>query len=127
MELKDFVACIAQEMNLQLEQVQNTLDLLNGGATIPFISRYRKEATGSLDEVQIEQIKNMYARLMELEKRRAAIVDSVREQGKLTPELEAQFMAAATMLAKVFGCSVDELLASDKDGLPGRERHDGST
>ena len=97
MELKDFVACIAQEMNLQLEQVQNTLELLNGGATIPFISRYRKEATGSLDEVQIEQIKNMYARLMELEKRRAAIVDSVREQGKLTPELEAQFMAAATM------------------------------
>ncbi|MCR4964988.1 MAG: RNA-binding transcriptional accessory protein [Bacteroidales bacterium] len=97
MELKDFVTRIAQEMNLQEEQVKNTLELLNGGATIPFISRYRKEATGSLDEVQIEQIKTMYARLMDLEKRRAAILDSIREQGKLTSELEAQLMAADTM------------------------------
>lgn len=97
MDIQDFVRKIAQTLNLQEEQVRNTLDLLNGGATIPFISRYRKEATGSLDEVQIEQIKNMYARLMELEKRRAAILDSIREQGKLTPELEAQLQSADSM------------------------------
>ena len=97
MDIQDFVRKIALTLNLQEEQVRNTLDLLNGGATIPFISRYRKEATGSLDEVQIEQIKNMYARLMELEKRRAAILDSIREQGKLTPELEAQLQSADSM------------------------------
>ncbi|MBO4488356.1 MAG: RNA-binding transcriptional accessory protein [Bacteroidales bacterium] len=97
MDIKDFIPIIAQEMGLQEEQVRNTLDLLNGGATIPFISRYRKEATGSLDEVQIEQIQTRYARLMEMEKRRAAILDSVREQGKLTPELEAKFQQAASM------------------------------
>ncbi|MBR4136608.1 MAG: RNA-binding transcriptional accessory protein [Bacteroidales bacterium] len=97
MDIKDFIPIIAQEMGLQEEQVRNTLDLLNGGATIPFISRYRKEATGSLDEVQIEQIQTRYARLMEMEKRRAAIIDSVREQGKLNPELEAKFQQAVSM------------------------------
>jgi uncharacterized protein len=94
---RNYAQLIAQEMNLAQEQVQNTLDLLDGGATIPFISRYRKEATGSLDEVQIGQIRNLRNRWVELDKRRAAILDSIREQGKLTPELEKQIEDAATL------------------------------
>ncbi len=94
---RNYAQLIAQEMNLAQEQVQNTLDLLDGGATIPFISRYRKEATGSLDEVQIGQIRDLRNRWLELDKRRAAIVDSIREQGKLTPELEKQIEEAATL------------------------------
>ncbi|MBQ6072261.1 MAG: RNA-binding transcriptional accessory protein [Bacteroidales bacterium] len=94
---RNYAQLIAQEMNLAQEQVQNTLDLLDGGATIPFISRYRKEATGSLDEVQIGQIRDLRNRWVELDKRRAAILDSIREQGKLTPELEAQIEEAATL------------------------------
>jgi len=94
---RNYAQLIAQEMNLAQEQVQNTLDLLDGGATIPFISRYRKEATGSLDEVQIGQIRDLRNRWVELDKRRAAILDSIREQGKLTPELEKQIEDAATL------------------------------
>ena len=94
---RNYAQLIAHEMNLAQEQVQNTLDLLDGGATIPFISRYRKEATGSLDEVQIGQIRDLRNRWLELDKRRAAIVDSIREQGKLTPELEKQIEEAATL------------------------------
>lgn len=86
---KNYALLIAQELHLTEEQVKNTLALLEGGATIPFISRYRKEATGSLDEVQIAQIRDLHARWLELDKRRAAILDSIREQEKLTPELEA--------------------------------------
>ena len=94
---RNYAQLIAQEMNLAQEQVQNTLDLLDGGATIPFISRYRKEATGSLDEVQIGQIRDLRNRWVELDKRRAAILDSIREQGKLRAELEAQIEEAATL------------------------------
>ena len=94
---RNYAQLIAQEMNLTQEQVQNTLVLLDGGATIPFISRYRKEATGSLDEVQIGQIRDLRNRWVELDKRRAAILDSIREQGKLTPELEKQIDEAATL------------------------------
>ncbi len=88
---------IAQALNLTEEQVQNTLNLLETGATIPFISRYRKEATGSLDEVQIGNIKDLYAKWLELDKRRAAILDSISEQGKLTPELREKIEQAETM------------------------------
>ena len=88
---------IAQALNLAEEQVRNTLDLLETGATIPFISRYRKEATGSLDEVQIGNIKDLYAKWLELDKRRAAILDSISEQGKLTPELRERIEQAETM------------------------------
>ena len=77
--------------------MQNTLNLLETGATIPFISRYRKEVTGSLDEVQIGDIKDLYAKWLELDKRRAAILDSIAEQGKLTPELRKQIEEAETM------------------------------
>ena len=88
---------IAQSLQLTEEQVRNTLDLLETGATIPFISRYRKEATGSLDEVQIGDIKDLYAKWLELDKRRAAILDSISEQGKLTPELREKIEQAETM------------------------------
>ena len=94
---RNYALQIAEELHLTAEQVKNTLALLEGGATIPFISRYRKEATGSLDEVQIGQIRDLHLRYVELDKRRAAIIDSVSEQGKLTPELEAQFNAALTL------------------------------
>ena len=94
---KNYALRIAQELQLTEEQVRNTLALLEGGATIPFISRYRKEATGSLDEVQIGQIRDLHARYVELDKRRAAILDSISEQGKLTPELESQINAALTL------------------------------
>lgn len=90
---------IAKELNLTEEQVRNTLDLLETGATIPFISRYRKEVTGSLDEVQIGNIKDLYNKWLELDKRRAAILDSIREHGKLTPELQEKIEQADTMSA----------------------------
>lgn len=94
---RNYALQIAEELHLTEEQVKSTLALLEGGATIPFISRYRKEATGSLDEVQIGQIRDLHLRYVELDKRRAAIIDSVSEQGKLTPELEVKFNAALTL------------------------------
>ncbi|MBQ3735110.1 MAG: RNA-binding transcriptional accessory protein [Bacteroidales bacterium] len=97
--MKMYALRIAKELNLTEEQVRNTLDLLETGATIPFISRYRKEVTGSLDEVQIGNIKDLYNKWLELDKRRAAILDSIREQGKLTPELQEKIEQADTMSA----------------------------
>jgi len=88
---------IATLTQIPMARVQSVVDLLEGGATIPFIARYRKEATGSLDEVQIADIATQLARLRELDKRRDAILESVREQGKLTPELEKAIRAAVTM------------------------------
>ena len=97
MSEQNYALRIAQKLQLTEEQVQNTLNLLETGATIPFISRYRKEATGSLDEVQIGEIKDLYAKWLELDKRRAAILDSIAEQGKLTPELCQQIEQAETL------------------------------
>ena len=97
MNLKNYPEIIAHELGLQVKQVENVLELLESGATIPFIARYRKEATDSLDEVQIGNIKERHIRLVELDKRRAAILDSIREQGKLTAELESQIEAAVGM------------------------------
>ena len=95
--MKDYAVVIAQELGLQEKQVRNVLELLDGGATIPFIARYRKEATDSLDEVQIGAIRDRHIKLVELDKRRATVIDSVAEQGKLTDELRAAFENAATM------------------------------
>jgi protein Tex len=88
---------IVSELGLNLRQVQNTLKLFDEGATVPFISRYRKEATGGLDELMIIRIRDMFARLSELEKRRQTILESIRDQEKLTPELEAQIKAVDSM------------------------------
>ena len=93
------ILIISKELSLTEKQVRNTLELLAEGATIPFISRYRKERTGSLDEVQIAAIKSRYERLLELDKRREAILKSIEEQGKLTAELKQQIDAAESMTA----------------------------
>lgn len=88
---------IASELGVKPHQVQATIELLDGGATVPFISRYRKEATGTLDEVQVATIRDRIEQLRELDKRREAILKSVEEQGKLTPELKKAIEAAETM------------------------------
>ncbi|MBL7904501.1 MAG: RNA-binding transcriptional accessory protein [Bacteroidales bacterium] len=88
---------IARELNLQPWQVFNTLKLMEGGATIPFIARYRKEMTGTLDEVMLAAIRDRNEQLTEIEKRRAFILESVTEQGKMTPELEKQIKEAVTL------------------------------
>lgn len=82
------VKLIAEELQIQLRQVENTVKLLEEGATIPFISRYRKEMTGSLDEVQVESIKTTYDKLVAVEKRRDSILKSIEEQGLLSEELK---------------------------------------
>ena len=79
---------IAKAVGITPTQVNHTLELLNGGSTVPFISRYRKEATGGLDEVQIEAIQSHYQRLTELSKRKEFVLQTIDEQGKLSPELK---------------------------------------
>lgn len=95
---------IAASLQISERQVANTLQLLEGGATIPFISRYRKEATGGLDEVQIEQIKQMHEKLTELSKRKETILSTIAEQGKLTKELEQRIQDSwdATELEDIY-------------------------
>jgi protein Tex len=81
---------MADTLAIKANQIENTVKLLDEGATIPFISRYRKEVTGSLDEVQVGDIKTQYQKLQELEKRREAILKSIEEQGKMTDELRGR-------------------------------------
>ncbi|WP_439484038.1 Tex family protein [Cyclobacterium plantarum] len=88
---------IASELGVKNDQVVSTAGLLDEGATIPFISRYRKEVTGSLDEVQVAAIRDRLQQLRDLEKRKEAIIKSIEEQGKLTEDLEARVLAAETM------------------------------
>lgn len=88
---------IAQQLGIHSKQVATTISLLDEGATVPFISRYRKEMTGSLDEVQITAIRDRVQQLRDLDKRREAVLKSIAEQGKLTPELEARIREADTM------------------------------
>ncbi|MBK0383120.1 RNA-binding transcriptional accessory protein [Pedobacter sp. SD-b] len=88
---------IAQELNIGSKQVEATLSLLDEGATIPFISRYRKEMTGSLDEVQVANIRDRAQQLRDLDKRKEAILKSIEEQGKLTDELKKAVLDAETM------------------------------
>ena len=87
---------IASELNVRPAQVQAAVDLLDGGATVPFIARYRKEATGGLDDTQLRELQERLIYLRELHERRAAILKSIDEQGKLTPELQAAIAAAPT-------------------------------
>ena len=88
---------IAQQTHLSEKQVSSVIQLLEGGATIPFIARYRKESTGSLDEVKIAEIKNQYDASIELEKRRASIIKTIEQQGQLTPELQAQLNSVSNL------------------------------
>lgn len=91
--MEEFSQMIAAELKLPAHRIANTLKLLQGGATIPFISRYRKEATGGLDEVQIGDIQTRYEKLCELSKRKETVLSTIEEQGKLTPELKVRISA----------------------------------
>lgn len=88
--MNKFTSKIAKELNLSTKVVENTLELLNNGATIPFISRYRKEQTGGLDEVNIGLIKDLYDKEVELSKRKETVIKTITEAGKMTKELLQQ-------------------------------------
>ena len=102
--MEEFSQMIAAELKLPAHRIANTLKLLQGGATIPFISRYRKEATGGLDEVQIGDIQTRYEKLCELSKRKETVLSTIEEQGKLTPELKSRISACwnATELEDIY-------------------------
>ena len=99
-----FAQLIAQSLGLNIESVGNTLALLEEGCTIPFISRYRKERTGGLDEVQIAAIDDENNRLKEIQKRKETIVKTITEQGKMTPELNRRIADCwdATLLEDIY-------------------------
>ncbi len=92
-----FSSIIANNLSIQEKQVENTLKLLSEGATIPFISRYRKEMTGALNEVQIQEIQTLFEKLNEFAKRKETILQSIKEQGKLTPELQKRIHDCTTL------------------------------
>lgn len=91
------IPLVAKKLGLHEWQVENTIRLMDGGATIPFISRYRKEMTGSLDEVQLMHIKEEYSRLKELDARKEAVIKSIEEQEKMTDELLQRIGASVTI------------------------------
>ncbi|MCZ8292875.1 MAG: Tex family protein [Hylemonella sp.] len=94
--MQKIIAQIAQEIRVRVQQVEAAVALLDGGATVPFVARYRKEATGGLDDIQLRELEARLAYLRELEDRREAVLKSIEEQGKLTPELRAAVLAAPT-------------------------------
>ncbi|MCQ2608384.1 MAG: RNA-binding transcriptional accessory protein [Bacteroidales bacterium] len=92
-----FSSIIANNLSIQEKQVENTLKLLSEGATIPFISRYRKEMTGALNEVQIQEIQTLFEKLNEFAKRKETILQNIKDQGKLTPELQKRIHDCTTL------------------------------
>ncbi len=94
--MQKIIAQIAQEIKVQPRQVLAAVELLDGGATVPFIARYRKEVTDGLDDIQLRELEARLSYLRELEDRREAVLKSIAEQGKLTPELHAAIAAAPT-------------------------------
>jgi uncharacterized protein len=93
----NYALTIAKEKNIHTHQVKAVIELLEEGGTVPFISRYRKERTGNLDEVEISFIKERLAKLIELDKRKEAILKSIEEQGKLTDELKSKIQSTTTL------------------------------
>ncbi len=91
------IEIISKNLGLHEWQVENTIRLLDGGATIPFISRYRKEMTGSLDEVKLLHIRDEYQRLKDLDARKESVIKSIEEQEKMTPELLQKIRDVHTM------------------------------
>ncbi|MCB0430857.1 MAG: RNA-binding transcriptional accessory protein [Flavobacteriales bacterium] len=89
----DLIGMIAARLQLTPSRVRNTVDLLQGGATVPFISRYRKEATGGMDEVAVANVQSTFLQLQELQKRKETILHAIDEQGQLTPDLRAKLEA----------------------------------
>ena len=94
--MQKIIRQIASEIKVQEHQVKTAVELLDGGATVPFIARYRKEATGGLDDIQLRELEQRLGYLRELEERREAVLKSIEEQGKLTPELRSAIALAAT-------------------------------
>src|SRR5213595_3664313 len=92
--MKPITLRIADELGVREQQVAAAISLLDGGATVPFVARYRKEATGSLDDAQLRTLEERLGYLRELEERRAVVLESVRSQGKLDAALEARIRAA---------------------------------
>ena len=93
------ISKIAGEFDLKERQVRAVVELLDEGATVPFIARYRKEVTGSLDEVTITTVQERLAHIRDLDKRRASILRSLRERGQLTAELRQKILSAETLSA----------------------------
>jgi protein Tex len=94
--MQKIIAQIANEIKVRVEQVKAAVDLLDGGATVPFVARYRKEATGGLDDIQLRELDFRLGYLRELADRRESVLESIDSQGKLTPELRAAIDAAPT-------------------------------
>ena len=94
--MQKIIRQIASEIKAQEHQVKAAVELLDGGATVPFIARYRKEATGGLDDIQLRELEYRLGYLRELEERREAVLKSIEEQGKLTQELRAAIELAST-------------------------------
>jgi uncharacterized protein len=94
--MQKIIRQIAAEIKVNEQQVRTAVELLDGGATVPFIARYRKEVTGGLDDIQLRELEYRLGYLRELEERRDTVLNSIEEQGKLTPELRAAIDAAAT-------------------------------
>ncbi len=94
--MQKILAQLANEIKIRLDQVKSAVELLDGGATVPFIARYRKEVTDGLDDIQLRELESRLGYLRELEDRRAAVLKSIQEQGKLTPDLQAAIEAAPT-------------------------------
>ena len=126
----NFAQDIAKALNIRPTQVAAAIELLDEGATVPFIARYRKEATGTLDEEQLRSVQSLLEKGRTLEERRAAVIASIEEQGKMTPELLEKFQTADTLTA------VEDLYAPlqtqkahaslhcPREGLGGLGRHD---
>ncbi|MGY3448727.1 Tex family protein [Bradyrhizobium sp. USDA 4353] len=94
--MSNFASIIAAELSVRDAQVQAAIDLLDGGATVPFIARYRKEATGMLDDTQLRTLEERLRYLREMDARRTAIIESIKAQGKMTPEIELALATADT-------------------------------
>ena len=94
--MTNFASIIAKELVVRDEQVNAAIELLDGGSTVPFIARYRKEATGMLDDTQLRTLEERLRYLREMDARRLAIIESLKEQGKLTPEIEQALLLADT-------------------------------
>jgi uncharacterized protein len=90
----EIIGDVVKKLNLRFAQVKNVIELLAQGSTIPFIARYRKELTGSLDEVQIRDIQKSYQDLLDLKERKLFVLKTIEEQGQLTQELEHKILQA---------------------------------
>ena len=94
--MQQIVRQLAAEIKVSEQQVRAAVELLDGGATVPFIARYRKEVTGGLDDIQLRELEARLSYLRELEDRRVAVLKAIDEQGKLTDALRAAIAAAPT-------------------------------